>query len=82
VNAHAARPLKRQRATKVEMVSRQLAIVRMVAASAPTSVRHVYYQAVTEHLVEKDTKETKRRNYNKIQRAVLATWCANPGAGR
>lgn len=67
---YAARPIKRVRATNAEMERRRQAVIGMVEESAPTSVRHVYYQAITQHLIAKDTGGS-RSNYNKIQRAIL-----------
>jgi len=67
---YAARPIRRQRATNEEMERRRQAIIEMVEETAPTSVRHVYYQAITRGLIAKDSGGS-RSNYNKVQRAVL-----------
>lgn len=61
----AAGHIKRQRATRAEMDARRTALVEIVAQAAPTSVRHVYYRAVVQGLVEKADS-----GYNKVQRAV------------
>lgn len=66
-----ARPIRRERASKAEMEHRYEVILELVAESAPSSVRHAYYQAIGRGLVEKDTAKDKRSNYNKIQRAIL-----------
>lgn len=70
VVTYGARRTNGQRATKAGMETRRETVVQLVEASASTSVRHVYYQAIGVHLVEKDTKKS-RRNYNKIQRTIL-----------
>lgn len=67
---YAARPITRQRATQAEMEERRRVIEEIVTMSAPASVRHIYYLAVTRHLVQKDTGGS-RSNYNRVQRAVL-----------
>jgi hypothetical protein len=71
MSVYEARPLKRVRATKAEMGARYAALVNIINETAPTSVRHAYYGAITQHLIEKDTAQTKRSNYGKIQRGVL-----------
>lgn len=53
------------------MSERYRTIEAIVAATAPSSVRHIYYAAIVRRLIGKDTKATKRSNYGKIQRAVL-----------
>lgn len=57
----------RHRATPTEMLARREAVVRIVSEDAPTSVRHVYYRAVTEGLVPKNDL-----GYKRVQREVLA----------
>jgi hypothetical protein len=70
MTAYRARPIKRHRATNAEMEQRRQAIIDMVAETRPTSVRHVYYEAITRGLIAKDSGGS-RSNYGKVQRAVL-----------
>ena len=63
---YSARPIKRKRATKDEMIERLDAIVEIVGAIQPCSVRQVYYQAVVHNLVEKTEED-----YGRVQRALV-----------
>jgi len=69
----AARPTKRRGRppgpTKA-MLERYDTVTAIVNETAPTSVRHTYYTAITRGIIPKDTGGS-RSNYNKIQRAVL-----------
>jgi hypothetical protein len=48
-----ASPIKRPRATKVEVEQRREALYRIIAAMRPMTVRQVFYQATVADLVEK-----------------------------
>jgi hypothetical protein len=63
---YSASPIKRKRATKSEMDERLDALVQIVGAIQPCSVRQVYYQAVVRDLVEKTEED-----YGKVQRALV-----------
>jgi hypothetical protein len=56
----------RHRATKAEMAERHGRIADIVITGGPMSVRHAYYRAVVEGLVEK-----RDSGYRKVQAAVL-----------
>jgi hypothetical protein len=58
----AASPIKRQRATKAEIEERREALLAIIAAGNPMTVRQVFYQATVRGLVEK--AET---GYSKVQ---------------
>lgn len=59
---YVASPIKRQRATKAEMLDRRAALLNIVAEGRPMTVRQVFYQATVHGIVEK--AET---GYNKVQ---------------
>jgi hypothetical protein len=60
--AYLASPIKRQRATKAEIEERREALLAIIAAGNPMTVRQVFYQATVRGLVEK--AET---GYSKVQ---------------
>lgn len=60
----------RARATRNEMIERRKAFAEIIRTEGPLSVRHVYYSAITRHLIEKDSNRS-RKNYSKVQRAAL-----------
>ena len=50
---YAARRIKRNRATKAEILSRRLALYEIVMEQKPMTVRQVFYQATFRDIVEK-----------------------------
>jgi hypothetical protein len=63
MSIYQASPIRRQRATKAEMQARRSALLKIVAAMKPMTVRQVYYQATVAGLVEKT-----EAGYDKVQR--------------
>ncbi len=61
-NVYVASPIKRQRATKAEMLERRAQLLAIVSEGRPMTVRQVFYQATVHGIVEK--AET---GYNKVQ---------------
>ena len=61
--AFVASPIKRQRATKAEMLDRRAALLSIVSAMQPMTVRQVFYQASVRGVVEKS-----EAGYGKVQR--------------
>jgi hypothetical protein len=61
---------RRARRTKAELVEFNRELYRIVEANQPVSDRNVYYRAVSAGLIDKDTAATKRRNYQKVIRAI------------
>jgi hypothetical protein len=57
--------VKRQRATNAEMAERPAALIEIVEAGKPMTVRQVFYQATVKDLVEKT-----EAGYAKVQRAL------------
>jgi hypothetical protein len=55
-------PHKRKRATKTQMQERRAALIEIVAAMRPMTVRQVFYQATVKGIVEKT-----EAGYDKIQ---------------
>jgi len=63
-----ARPIRRGRATKIEMIERESALIALAEEHGPCSVRHIFYRAVVSGVVG-ITKD--QAGYNKVQRSVL-----------
>jgi hypothetical protein len=61
-DVYQARPIKRVRSTKVEVEARREALLAIIGAGRPMTVRQVFYQATVRGIVEK--AET---GYNKVQ---------------
>ena len=59
--------IKHQRATKTEMQARQAALLRIVSAMKPMTVRQVFYQATVQGIVEKSDS-----GYTKVQTDLVA----------
>jgi hypothetical protein len=51
--AYQASPIRRARATRVEIEARREALIEIAAASQPATVRQVFYQATVRGIVEK-----------------------------
>jgi hypothetical protein len=64
--SYEASQLKRDRATRAEMVERQNALYNIVLEMQPMTVRQVFYQASVRGLVEKS-----EQGYGKVQRALV-----------
>lgn len=64
--SYEASPLKRHRASKVEIQTRRDALFEIVKAMQPMTVRQVFYQASVRNLVEKSES-----GYNKVQIALV-----------
>jgi hypothetical protein len=58
-------PIKRQRATKAEILARREALYSIVSAGRPMTVRQCFYQASIRGIVEKT-----EAGYNKVQRTL------------
>jgi hypothetical protein len=62
--ANVASPIKRQRATKGEVVNRCSALLGIVAAMKPITVRRVFHQASARGIIEK-----QQSGFTKVQAA-------------
>ena len=60
--SYQASPIKRKRATKVEVDARREALLDIVSEMKPMTVRQVFYQATVRDIVEKS-----EAGYNKVQ---------------
>jgi hypothetical protein len=52
-DVYQASPIKRQRSTKAEVEARREALIEIIEAGRPMTVRQVFYQATVRGLVEK-----------------------------
>jgi hypothetical protein len=64
--AYLTSPIKRHRSTKAEVERRRDALLRIVAAGRPMTVRQVFYQATVTDLVEKS-----EAGYGKVQNDLV-----------
>lgn len=62
MNTYLASPIKRTRATKVEVANRRIALWNIIWEMRPMTVRQVFYQATVRNLVEKT-----EGGYSKVQ---------------
>ena len=65
LSVYPACPIKRGRATKLEMQARLERLWSIVEAMRPMTVRQVFYQATVRHIVEKT-----EQGYSKVQIAL------------
>lgn len=68
-SVYGARTLKRFRSTKAQMEAFRARLFELVEGAQPCTVRHVYYLAVTDDLIEKDHGQN-RANYNRIVKVL------------
>jgi len=66
MTAYEASPIKRARASRVEMEARHVALLDITAEMQPMTVRQVFYQASVRGIVDKT-----EAGYGKVQRALV-----------
>ena len=72
-----ANPIKRARATQAEVVTRREALLDIIAAARPMTVRQVFYQATVRGVVEK-----AESGYGKVQTDLTVMRRADLPGGR